>query len=257
MPDRIDLAGQKIGRLTVLEPSLSRKGHSYWKCLCECGKEKSINTQSLKQGYTKSCGCYNADMARARKYKKVAGQKFGLLTAIKRIPKSESLAGRTKWLCKCACGNETVVETSRLTLNITQSCGCKKNPKGENHPSWKNGKRLTSGGYIYVYALDHPRSSKANQVLEHRLVMEEHLGRYLLPTENIHHKNGIKTDNRIENLELWSRTQPVGQRVEDLISFAVEILSMYAPERLKGENLDAPKTNEDIFIRRPSPEVKV
>jgi hypothetical protein len=64
-------------------------------------------------------------------------------------------------------------------------------------------------------------------VKEHRYVMEQHLGRPLKDFENVHHKNGVKTDNRLDNLELWVTKQPKGQRPEDLIEYAEWILKTY------------------------------
>lgn len=64
---------------------------------------------------------------------------------------------------------------------------------------------------------------------DHRSVMEDHIGRPLIPGETIHHRNGDRADNRIENLELWSKSQPAGQRVADKLAWAQEIVTLYGP----------------------------
>jgi endogenous inhibitor of DNA gyrase (YacG/DUF329 family) len=102
---------------------------------------------------------------------------------------------------------------------------CSRECRWENH---KHVPQRTSGGYVRVYVgKDYPGASKSGHTFEHRVVMAEIIGRPLLPEENVHHKNGVRDDNRPENLELWTRSQPQGQRVEDKIRWAREFLALY------------------------------
>lgn len=84
-------------------------------------------------------------------------------------------------------------------------------------------RRIDDEGYVWTR---NPRGGRCG--FEHRFVMEQILGRPLAALENVHHKNGIRDDNRPENLELWVKRQPAGQRVEDLVAHAREVLATYA-----------------------------
>lgn len=104
-------------------------------------------------------------------------------------------------------------------------------PTPPPRPRPKHKKREPSG-YVMVKAPDNPMAMANGYVPEHRLVMAEHLARPLTKFENVHHINGVRDDNRIENLELWNTYQPAGQRIPDKVSWALEILRLYSPESL-------------------------
>ena len=108
------------------------------------------------------------------------------------------------------------------------------------------GTGYVSHGHFVVPVPPEPRhlAGGESSALEHRLTMAKHVGRRLLPTERVHHNNGNRLDNRIENLELWDCSQPSGQRVSDKVAHAVALLREYAPHLLAGESgaLQVPPT---------------
>jgi len=118
--------------------------------------------------------------------------------------------------------------------------GCDRSPVGQSlcrmHYERKR-KGRPIGGALPLRAVSgeghlHPsgyRTHSRNRVtmLEHRWVMEQHLGRALLPHESVHHLNGQRSQNNISNLELWSTSQPAGQRVVDKVAWALEVVDNY------------------------------
>lgn len=143
-------------------------------------------------------------------------------------PGGSKVHGRTRaYLKTCQeCGSAYLVSIfhRKIAEHCSKTCGqrawARAHPghyKGAKASNWKGGRHTLKNGYVQVWQPDHPSRANTEKpyVLEHRLVMEKVLGRYLLPKEKVHHKNGIRDDNRPENLELWASAHPPGQRVHE------------------------------------------
>ena len=104
MANGLKLEGQRFGHLTVLK-KLDERENRYvvWLCRCDCGNEIKVNTRHLMRGTVKDCGCIPQNSSRRGPVAEdLTGRRFGKLVAVKKL---ESKNGRTRWECRCDCGN--------------------------------------------------------------------------------------------------------------------------------------------------------
>jgi len=124
---KIDLIGQRFGRLVVLERD-SKENHkdsaAYWVCQCDCGNKTIVRTGSLRSGDTKSCGCYRRERAIKENTKDLTGQRFGNLFVLEKDETKIGKASHAYWICKCDCGNIKSIQSPHLIRQTTRSCGC-------------------------------------------------------------------------------------------------------------------------------------
>lgn len=124
--------------------------------------------------------------------------------------------------CYCGCGKTRSKYKIRNGLELKceprfyigghQNIG-KSKPSGINHYKWKGGK-IFRRGYVYLLIHGYPNTEMGRYIREHRYIMEQYLGRLLRRDEDVHHKNGDKLDNRIENLEVMTKSQHTKHHIE-------------------------------------------
>lgn len=139
-------------------------------------------------------------------------------------------------IADCAvCGHrfERYLEPSKLKSGKAKGIYCSRQCKGKalsgkSHPLWKGG-RCVVNGYVWIHRPDHPHAKHQGYVLEHRLVMEAHIGRHLEPAEVVHHMNDDTQDNRIENLQLYATN--ADHKRDDYRSRKIDGMGRFLPKQ--------------------------
>lgn len=201
MPKLIDITGNRYGQLVVVQQASSdSRGKTRWQCRCDCGKLHTTDSNHLKKGRIKSCGCARvAD---------IADQRFGRLVAIKSIGRCPRDGG-ILWLCQCDCGNSCHATAGNLRGGSYSSCGCRK------------------GNYIHGYA----KTGKVHPLHKVWAVMRDRCAN----PKNKSYKNyggrGIKVDPRWDNFAVF--LADVGERPQGLTLDRIDNDGNYTPTNVR------------------------
>lgn len=230
--------GMKVGRLTVLSRDTDKMHNSknaYYLCQCDCGAICSVTAGNLGRTRNNPRGCNHCFRGES-----LIGMKFGKLLVLKYAGNKKtcpsSKTNEAHWQVKCDCGY--VFETPGAFLrhgDIKQCSECKKNI---------GNKYTNAEGYVYVIVphgdeikyTTRPYKHRPNKIFEHIVIMAQHIGRPIdTRKESIHHKNGNKTDNRIDNLELKALYHGKGHSPFE--SIVANLSHLTSEERMKIREL--------------------
>jgi hypothetical protein len=195
-----NIAGKRFGRLVAVNRVGSSKNNgSTWKCKCDCNNVVIVQSASLINGTTKSCGCYNRDRVSETHFKDLTRLIFNRLTVLEYESTNDNRA--IIWKCRCICGNEITVQSGSLINGHTKSCGClqkdiMRSKCGDKSPAWRGGLSYELYGYEWTYELKEVIRDIFNRKCYLCNKLESENGKHL----DVHHINYNKLDERICNL---------------------------------------------------------
>ncbi len=157
---KINLTGHRFGRLKVISEASGRDPGILWRCVCDCGNQKTVRSSNLRSGNTKSCGCLQIEQRNKnikRRHKNIIGWRFNYLTVMSIADRGKQ--NQIQWNCRCDCGKHRVAILTQLKNGSVKSCGCKVRHICPSRP------KIQGNQYGYLTVLsENPKRTKSGNV---------------------------------------------------------------------------------------------